>query len=208
MSISPLHLAKYRKHVEPFVQFTDEEWELFAEHLYIKEVKKKECWVTSMHTCKEVGYILSGAFRFFFVRDGVEISNYFCFAGELVSAYGSFLKQQPGPGNIQAMEDATLICFSYNSLQQLLQDERTAFKMESFGRKVAEYLICCYEERLTAFITQTPEQRYMELVKRNAELLQRIPQHYVANYLGVTPESLSRIRKRLANAAKKQREVA
>lgn len=208
MSISPIHLAKYRKHLAPFVEFTDEEWELFAEHLYIKEVKKKECWVTSMHTCKEVGYILNGAFRFFFVRDGVEISNYFCFAGELVSAYGSFLKQQPGQGNIQAMEDATLICFSYNSLQQLLQDERTAFKMERFGRKVAEYLICCYEERLTAFITQTPEQRYMELVTRNAELLQRIPQHYVANYLGVTPESLSRIRKRLANAAKKQRAVA
>jgi len=204
MSISPLHLTKYRKHIEAYVTFTDEEWELFADHLYIKEVKKKECWVTSTHTCKEVGYILSGSFRFFFVRDGVEISNYFCFANELISAYGSFLKQQPGPGSIQAMEDATLICFSYNSLQELLNDERTAFKMERFGRKVAEYLICCFEERLTAFITQSPEQRYMDLLERNAELLQRIPQHYVANYLGITPESLSRIRKRLMNAKAKR----
>ncbi|ANE51565.1 Crp/Fnr family transcriptional regulator [Flavisolibacter tropicus] len=207
MSISPLHLTKYRKHVEAYVTFTDEEWELFAGHLYLKEVKKKECWVTSTHTCKEVGYILSGSFRFFFVRDGVEISNYFCFANELISAYGSFLKQQPGPGSIQAMEDATLICFSYNSLQELLNDERIAFKMERFGRKVAEYLICCFEERLTAFITQSPEQRYMDLLERNAELLQRIPQHYVANYLGITPESLSRIRKRLMNA-KGKRKVA
>lgn len=204
MAISPLHLAKYRKHLEAYVHFTDEEWKLFAAHLYIKEVKKKECLVTSMHTCKEVGYILTGSFRFFFVRDGVEISNYFCFANELISAYGSFLKQQPGPGNIQAMEDAILICFSYNSLQELLQNERTAFKMERFGRKVAEYLICCFEERLTAFITQSPEQRYMDLLERNAELLQRIPQHYVANYLGITPESLSRIRKRLMNTKNKR----
>jgi len=207
MPIPTIHLTKYRKHLETYVHFTDAEWEVFAEHLYIKEIKKKDCLVTSMHTCKEVGYILQGSFRFFFVRDGMEISNYFCFADELISAYGSFLKQKPGPSNIQAMEDATLICFSYNSLQQLLQDVRTAFKMERFGRKVAEYLICCFEERLTAFITQTPEQRYTELLTRNAELLQRIPQHYVANYLGVTPESLSRIRKRLMNA-KSRRKVA
>ena len=207
MSISAVHLAQYRKQIEPFVIFTEEEWALFAEQLYYREVKKKECWVTSTSTCKEVGYILSGSFRFFYVRDGVEISNYFCFAGELVSAYGSFLKQQPGPGNIQAMEEATLICFSYSSLQSLLQDERVAFKMERYGRKVAEYLICCYEERLTAFMTQSPEQRYTELLSRNPDLLQRIPQHYVANYLGITPESLSRIRKRLL-AAKSRRKVA
>jgi CRP-like cAMP-binding protein len=207
MPVSPIHLSQYRKQVEPFVVFTDEEWALFAAHLYYKEVKKKECWVTTMHTCKEVGYILSGSFRFFFVRDGVEVSNYFCFTGELISSYGSFLKQQPGPVNLQAMEDAMLICFSHNSLQALLQDERIAFKMERYGRKVAEYLICCFEERLTAFMTQSPEQRYMDLVTRNADLLQRIPQHYVANYLGITPESLSRIRKRLMNAAGK-REVA
>lgn len=205
MSIIPAQLAQYRKHLEGYVHFTNEEWELFTTHLYVKEVKKKECLVTPMHTCKEVGYILSGSFRFYFIRDGVEISNYFCFADELISAYGSFLKQHPGPGYIQAMQDATLLCFSYKSLQELLQDERTAFKMERFGRKVAEYLICCFEERLTAFITQSPEQRYTDLLERNAELLQRIPQHYVANYLGITPESLSRIRKRLMTARNKRK---
>jgi CRP-like cAMP-binding protein len=76
-------------------------------------------------------------------------------------------------------------------------------KMERFGRMVAEYLICCYEDRLVSFITQTPEERYRQLLQMQPDLLQRIPQHYVANYLGITPVSLSRIRKRMAATTRK-----
>jgi CRP-like cAMP-binding protein len=207
-SIAEIPQMRFRKAIEAFVIFTDEEWAIFSEHFYSKQLKKKELLVSDDKTCTEVCFILAGSFRFYFIKDGMEISNYFCFAGELISSYMSFLKQKPGISNIEAMEDAELLCFSYNSLQQLLNDERMAFKMERFGRKVAEYLICCFEERVSAFILQSPEERYRHLVENQPDLLQRIPQHYIANYLGITPVSLSRIRKRVADMNKKRKSVA
>ena len=72
-----------------------------------------------------------------------------------------------------------------------------AYKMERFGRLVAEYYLCCYEDRVASFVTQTPEERYLQLLSTGREILQRMPQHYIANFLGITPVSLSRIRRRV-----------
>jgi CRP-like cAMP-binding protein len=138
----------------------------------------------------------------------VEISNYFCFQNELISSYRSFLKRIPGGLFIEAMDPSEIICFTHSSLQQLLADSRTAFRMEQFGRSIAEYLICCYEERVYSFITQSPEERYASLLHDQPTFLQRIPQHYLANYLGITPVSLSRIRKRMFTATSGQKLVS
>ncbi|MGV3639350.1 MAG: Crp/Fnr family transcriptional regulator [Adhaeribacter sp.] len=199
MAIStPEAILLFRQHLAGLVTFTDEEWALFEARLYRRDLRKKESLVASGQVCDEVAFIVKGSFRFYFVKDGTEISNYFCFPGEMVSAYQSFLTRTPSFPAVQAMEDATLICFSHAGLQQLLANPLLALKMERFGRLVAEYLICCYEQRVVSFVTQTPEERYLELLDKQPDLLQRIPQHYVANYLGITPVSLSRIRKRLA----------
>lgn len=201
MAIStPEAFLHFRQQLESFVLFTDPEWALFEQQLYRRDMRKKENLVEHGKVCNEVGFIVSGSFRFFYVKDGTEFSNYFCFPGELVSSYQSFLTRAPSFPTIQAMEEATLICFSHAGLQQLLANTLVGPKMERFGRLVAEYLICCYEQRMISFITQTPEERYRQLLLQQPELLQRIPQHYVANYLGITPVSLSRIRRRLAPA--------
>lgn len=202
---SPLELAQYRASLKKFVEFTENEWQLFTSHLYRKSIKKKELFVSGDKICNEIGFILSGSFRFYFVRDGVEISSYFCFNNELISSYRSFLQRIPGSITIEAMEDATLICFSHASLRTLLADENIAFKMEHFGRTIAEYLICCYEERVFSFVTQTPEERYKQLLEQQPKFLQLIPQRYLANYLGITPVSLSRIRKRIFASLREER---
>lgn len=193
----PEQLAVYRKSLEQFVLFSDEEWTIFSEQLYIREIKKRQLFIGAGKICNEVGFILSGSFRFYLDKDAVEISNYFCFEGDLISSYKSFLRKEPSFTSIEAMEDAVVICFNNAGLAKLLNDDRTAFKMERFGRLVAEYLICCYEDRLVTFVTKTPEERYLELVDKQPDLLQRIPQYYLANFLGITPVSLSRIRRRL-----------
>jgi CRP-like cAMP-binding protein len=190
----------FRQQLTSFVTFTDPEWALFETQLYRRDLRKKENLVACGKVCEEVAFIVSGSFRFYFVKEGNEISNYFCFQGEMVSSYQSFLTRTPSFPAVQAMEEATLICFSHAGLQQLLANPLLTLKMERFGRLVAEYLICCYEQRVTSIMTQTPEQRYRELLDKQPDLLQRIPQHYVANYLGITPVSLSRIRRRLASA--------
>ncbi len=194
-------LAIYRKSLEKFVVFTNDEWNTFSQHLYIRQFKKRQLFIADGKICNEVGFILSGSFRFYLNKDSIEISNYFCFEGELISSYKSFLRRDASCINIEAMEDAVVICFSHATLKELLNDERVAYKMECFGRLVAEYLVCCYEERLVSFVTQRPEERYLQLLDKQPDLLQRIPQYYLANFLGVTPVSLSRIRGRIHNEA-------
>jgi CRP-like cAMP-binding protein len=202
---SPLELQQFRSQLKRFVQFSDEEWEIFAIHLYKKKLKKRAVFMQTGKICNEVGFILSGSFRFYFIRDGVEVSNYFSFQNELISSYPSFIKRSPSTISIDAMENAELVCFSYDSLQTLLKDDRIAFSMEHFGRMIAEYLICCYDERIFSFLSQTPEERYLHLLDTQPEFLQKVPQHYLANYLGITAVSLSRIRKRILEAKAKQK---
>lgn len=78
-------------------------------------------------------------------------------------------------------------------LQQLYDEYKN---IERVGRLIAENLFLGVTQRLDSFMHQSPEQRYMDLVNRNAEMLQRVPQYHIAAYLGVSPETLSRIRKR------------
>jgi len=87
-------------------------------------------------------------------------------------------------------------------MEQMLQNPLLAYKMERFGRLIAEHYLCCYEDRIASFITQSPEERYLQLLQTGKDILQRMPQHYIANFLGITPVSLSRIRKRLIVTAK------
>lgn len=202
-----LQLQVFRKYLEPFALLDEEEWQIFSGHLYLKSLSKKGRFIAHDKVCNEVGFILRGSFRFYFVKDGVEISNYFCFQNEFISSYRSFLKNEPSLITIEAMEESTLICFSKASLATLLSEPRVMLKMERFGRKIAEYLICCYEERVVSFVTQTPEEHYRALLKSGHDFMQKIPQHYLANYLGITAVSLSRIRKRVF-ASEKQRKLA
>jgi len=199
----PFHqqLSFYRNALEKFVIFTDDEWSIFSQHLYVRQFKKRQLFIGENKICNEVGFIASGSFRFFLDKDGIEISNYFCFEGELISSYRSFLKREASFINIEAMESSTVICFNHASLTQLLNDERITYKMERFCRLVAEHLICCYDERLVSFVTQSPEERYLQLLDKQPDFLQRIPQYYLANFLGITPVSLSRIRRRLHDEA-------
>jgi CRP-like cAMP-binding protein len=121
----------------------------------------------------------------------------------MVSSYKSFLTRKPGQTTRQALEDTELITLSYDAMQELYNHPLLGYKMERFGRLTGEYLACCYEDRVLSFVTQTPEERYLQLMENGKAIIQNIPQHYIANFLGITPVSLSRIRKRILEPANK-----
>ncbi|MBS1526424.1 MAG: Crp/Fnr family transcriptional regulator [Bacteroidetes bacterium] len=190
-------LAVFRKSIEKYVEFNEAEWIIFSQHLTISALKKKYYFATPEKICDKVGFIVEGAVRYFHVKDGQDITGYFSFENEFVSSYKSFLTGQPGFTYIQALADTQLVIFTRKDMDQMLSNPMLAYKIERFGRLVAEQYLCCYEDRIASFITQTPEERYMHLLNTGREILQRMPQHYIANYLGITPVSLSRIRRRI-----------
>ncbi|PTS93461.1 Crp/Fnr family transcriptional regulator [Pedobacter sp. HMWF019] len=196
-SIPTEALSVFRKALEKFVYFNEEEWALFIQHLSASTFKKKDHFAYEGEICNYIGFILSGSVRYYHMKDGEDITGYFSFEGEFVSSYKSFLTQEKGTGYIQALEPSTLLLIAYNDMQKMLNHSLLAYKMEHFGRLVAEHYICCYEERISSFITQSPEERYLNMMLKDRAILLRVPQHYIANFLGITPVSLSRIRKRL-----------
>lgn len=197
----------FRNQVEKFVAFTDDEWLIFQQHLKLVSLKKKDFFVRAGEVCNDIGFIVSGSVRFYCMKNGEVITGYFSMENEMISSYKSFLTRQPGTTHVEAIENTELVSFSHHSLQQLLSDNRVCYKMERFGRLVSEYLICCYDDRVTSFIMQTAEERYIQLLTNGQNIIQRIPQHYIANYLGITPVSLSRIRKRIMEPAKQLQQI-
>jgi len=189
-------LEAFRNGITQFVTFNDAEWEIFTQYLSFSTLSKKEHFAVEGKVCNYMCFITRGAVRYYHIKDGQEITGYFSFENELMSAYKSFLKRTPNANYIQALEETELVMISHQNLQQMLNHPLLALKIEHFGRLIAEYYICCYEDRVTAFITQSPEERYTALEKTAKDIFQRVPQHFIANFLGITPVSLSRIRKR------------
>ena len=194
--IAEASLTVFREGISRFASFNETEWAGLKPYLKSSILKKKDHFAVHGKICDEIGFIIKGSVRYYHVKDGLEITGYFSFENEFVSSYKSYLTQQPGMSYIQALEPTELIVISYANMQLMLNSPLLAYKMERFGRLVAEHYICCYEERITSFLIQTPEERYMQMLENEGNIMLRVPQHYIANFLGITPVSLSRIRKR------------
>lgn len=106
----------------------------------------------------------------------------------------SCITGQPSQLSIETLTNSRLLVFTYPILQSLYTQSQ---QWEKFGRLIAEYIAMGLEERMVGLLMLSPEERYHQLLQSNKQkILERIPQHYIANYLGVTPVSLSRIRNR------------
>ncbi|MDB5024638.1 MAG: Crp/Fnr family transcriptional regulator [Mucilaginibacter sp.] len=195
-------LNLFREHLKKYIDFNEAEWILFSQHLSFSGLKKKHYFATPEKVCDKVGFIVDGSVRYFHIKDGQDITGYFSFENEFLSSYKSYLTSSPGYTYIQALEDTNLITFTRRDMDEMLSNPMLAYKMERFGRLIAEQYLCCYEDRVVSFITQTPEERYLQLLTTGREILRRMPQHYIANYLGITPVSLSRIRRRVMETVK------
>lgn len=185
----------FRKLLSQFVPFNDEEWQMLVPHLSEKKIRKGECMIREGEYGRELAYITEGTMRHFYIRHGEERTTYLYFENMLVGPYISCINGQPSQLTIEALADTRLLVFQYSTLKELFQKSKS---WEKFGRLLAEYMALGLEERMVDLLTLSPEERYEKLLGSNKHrILERIPQHYIANYLGITPVSLSRIRNRL-----------
>ena len=188
--------ARYREALRTLSPFTNAEFAAMVPGLKVRTLGKHEHFLKADEYTKTVGFLLGGSVRYYFLKDGVETTSYFSLEGDWVGAYTSFLRQEPSRIYIQALEDTRLLTFSFDRLRQWEQTELLGYRVNHFSRRLAEFYIGCYDDRVASFILQTPEERYLALLDQ-PEVMRRIPQRYIANYLGITPVSLSRIRKRI-----------
>lgn len=159
-----------------------------------KEIAKNEYFLKEGQVCKHAAFILKGLMRFFINLNGEEKNYAFRQENKFVSNYPSFIPQTPSLQNIQALEDCEILTISYQDLQQFYLQVNMG---ERFGRLMIENMFIEILKELNSFYTDTAEQRYEKFLSSYPDLQQRIPQYHIASYVGVKPQSLSRIRKRM-----------
>jgi CRP-like cAMP-binding protein len=182
-----------RTYFNRFIELTDEEWRDFGSCLQFTKVDRGSLLLSAGEQCDFLAFIEQGLFRFYTLRDGEEKITGFFFSGDFVSNYRSFLTGQPLDHYIEAMQDSVVHIICHRDLQALYDRYKN---MERLGRFISEQLYLTVASRLDSFMFDAPSERYLALQKRNSKLLEEIPQYMIASYLGVKPETLSRIRAR------------
>lgn len=176
---------------------TAEEFEHLIQYFRREYVPRKYFYLKAGEISKSKAYINVGSTRTFVMDDkGREHILFFAFEDWWVGDFESYYTQTPGKQYIQAMEDCEMLVISKTDLDQLcLEIPKLA---EGFQAK-AQKMIYSTLNRLSEVKTQTPEERYLNLIEKHPTIFQRIPLQYIAAYLDIEPPSLSRLRKRLSS---------
>ena len=145
--------------------------------------------------CKLAGFVAKGLLRYYINHEREEKTYDFSQENQFVCNYESFLPQVPSSKNIQALEDSIIFVISHADLQLFYSNVRGG---ERFGRVAIEAVFVKLLQDISSLYSDTPELRYERFLKNHADLQQRISQYHIASFVGVKPQSLSRIRKRIS----------
>ncbi|SFW66408.1 Crp/Fnr family transcriptional regulator [Chitinophaga sancti] len=181
--------------VSKYIRLTAEETEIFHSLLEYRKVKKKHFLLREGEICQFEAFILKGCIRTYYVdKSGTETILNFAVEGWWVSDLSSFSEQTPSTQNIETLEDSELLVINYEN-KKILFDVIPAF--EKVFRILVQRSLGVLQQRFYAGISQTAEERYLAFIEKYPQVVQRVPQHQIARYIGVSPEFLSKVRSTL-----------
>ena len=174
--------------------FSDAEWAHVVASSTLRHLAKGELLLKAPDVSQYIIFVNSGVLRTFYDHDGTDVTFAFSFENGFTTEFDSFLTRTRSRFSIEAIEDCELILFHYDNMEHLLG---LLTNGQLMGRLIAQHLYVMLQRRAMSLLFETPEQRYQHLLCTNSPILQRVNQYHIASYLGVKPQSLSRIRKRL-----------
>lgn len=185
-------LKDYCRRILPF---TDEELGAVDEYFVEKTFKRRELLLEAPRTCRHLFFIVKGSVRYFRIKeDGSETTCDISLDNQWATEFVSFTSGAPARLSLQALEETTVYCIDKAHLYALYK----AFaRYETFGRLITERILQQSIDTSVSLASQKPEERFKHLMQTRAELFQRVPRKFIANLLGISPESLSRLQKRI-----------
>ena len=179
------------------VNLSEEEEEVIKQYLTPKKLRKKQYLLQEGDICKHIAFVEKGALKAYVVDDaGAESIIQFALEGWVISDLYSFLTGEPATYNIDALENAELVLISKSAHEELL---KKIPKYETYIRLQITGAYIALQKRLTSIISLPLEERYKNFLALYPNIAQRVPQHMIASYMGLTPETLSRVRSRMAS---------
>lgn len=188
-------MEQIRHYFEQVTKLSDEDWALFSSKLIKESFPKKTLLLEVGNLENYLSFIHEGIIRFYIPKEENELTFSFTFANEFVSAYDAFLTQKPVSYRVETLTDTILWRLTYDDLQVIYNETAIG---NTIGRYASEALFLKKTKREFSLLHDTAEQRYLKLFTEQPRLIQQIPLKYLASYIGITPQALSRIRKRIS----------
>ncbi len=179
-----------------YVSLNPNQIKLLKNSIEKKTYKKQEIIFTQGKISDKIYFISQGCVRLFYNVDGINKTAFFYTEGQFICAGESYTYNIPAVENYQAVEQTELYEFTKSKIEELLNKVP---KMEVIARIATENELITCQKVIASFVTKSAEERYIDLLNTQGELFQRVPQQYIASFLGVSPETLSRIKKRVHN---------
>ncbi len=181
-------------YITNFTPLTEVEVEAIIKSLNIKHFPKGTLLLKEGQISKLCYFVLKGCVRQYYLVDGVEKTTHFYTEGQPISGYIGTFKRSKAKFFLACVDDCILTCGTPEDEARLFEQFP---QFETISRLASEEEVGKSQDTLATFIINSPEERYLQLLETRPELIDRVPQYQLASYLGVTPESLSRIRKRI-----------
>lgn len=177
-----------------FTQLTEPEIEALRDSMSIATFKKGSYVLREGKTNADSFFVLEGLLRQFKSVDGDDISTNFFTENDWIISMNSFSDNKTVSEDLICLEDCSLVIGNEEKAQELFKQFP---RLETVSRAVMESVFAEHQKQLSNYLTESPEQRYIRLVQTKPGIVQRVKQYQIASYLGIKPESLSRIRKRM-----------
>jgi CRP-like cAMP-binding protein len=187
---------RYFQHFNEKVPLTEDEQEFIKNYLTVKKLRKRQYLLQEEDVCKCVAFVEKGGLRLYRVNeDGSEHIVAFALEGFFITDLYSFLTNETSTYNIDAIEDSELVLITRSASDEL---RKLSPKYQEFIFQATSEAYIQSEKRITSTISLNLEERYKELTANYPDIIHRIPQHMIASYMGLNPETLSRVRKRIS----------
>jgi CRP/FNR family transcriptional regulator, anaerobic regulatory protein len=182
------------KHISNYIQLNKIEIENLINSFEIVHVKKNTLLEEENKLTKNLYFINKGFVRIFFTKEGEEKTTQINCPSKFITSYQSFISQSKAYDNVETVTDCSLLKISKTELERLSEKVKN---WDLFSKKIYEQAVVFNEERTRDMILMSAEERYLKLLKTQSEIIKNVPLQYIASYIGIKPESLSRIRKQL-----------
>ena len=185
-----------RQHIEKRTHLTEHEFDIVKNYFVTRKLRKKQFLLNEGEVCRYIGFVNSGCMREYTIDSrGNEHIIQFAIEDWWVSDLNSFLSGEPAEYNIDALQDSEILLLEKSARDKLLDE---CPKMERFFRILIESNHVANHRRITDSLSTSAEEKYLKFIKTYPKLFELVSQNQIASYLGITPQSLSRIRKELS----------
>ena len=190
----------FLQYINKFVSISDDEFEQnFLPILKVRRFGKKEYIIKAGEVEPYFNFIVKGLVRKYYKKAHQEINTQISTEGQIIMNQQSFLGRQPSEYFIEAIEPTVMVSIKFDQLEELYNKSK---KMERLGRLVVTYMMVISDNWQMQMIKMTPRERFLNFVMKNPQLMQRVPQKYLASYLSIKPETFSRFKHLLRGHSK------